>query len=99
VTLKVSDATPLAGARVRLFGDVRPARDGKRVQIQRRGRGGRFKTIATARLRDAGAAKSTFSLRLELGADAVLRARMAGDDERATGVSGTRALDVRRRAR
>jgi plastocyanin len=94
VTLKVSDATPLAGKRVRVFGVVRPARDGRKVQIQKRLRNGSFKTIATTRLRDAGASKSTYSLRLRLSADTVLRARVAGDDEAATGLSHGRKLDV-----
>jgi plastocyanin len=94
VTLKVSDATPLAGKRVRVFGVVRPARDGRKVQIQKRLRNGAFKTIASARLRDAGAAKSVYSLRLRLSADTVLRARVAGDDEAATGLSHRRTLDV-----
>jgi hypothetical protein len=75
---------------------VRPARDGRRVQIQKRTRGGVFRTVATTRLRDAGAAKSAFSLRLRVSRDSVLRARVAGDDERATGVSGRRKVDVRR---
>jgi hypothetical protein len=90
----VSDATPAAGRRVRLFGVVRPARDGRKVQIQKRGRGGRYRTVATARLRDAGAAKSVFSLRLAVARDAVLRARVAGDDRRATGLSKARKVDV-----
>jgi len=94
VTLKVSDATPLAGKRVRVFGVVRPARDGRKVQIQKRLRNGSFKTVATTRLRDAGAAKSIYSLRLRLSADTVLRARVAGDDEAATGLSHGRKLDV-----
>ena len=42
------------GKRVRVFGVVRPARDGRKVQIQKRLRNGSFKTIATTRLRDAG---------------------------------------------
>jgi plastocyanin len=94
VTLKVSDATPLAGKRVRVFGVVRPARDGRKVQIQKRLRNGSFKAIATTRLRNAGASKSTYSLRLRLSADTVLRARVAGDDEAATGLSHGRKLDV-----
>ncbi len=94
VTLAVSDATPLAGKRVRVFGVVRPARDGRKVQIQKRLRNGKFKTIATTRLKDAGAAKSIYSLRLRVSADTVLRARVAGDDERASGLSHGRKLDV-----
>jgi plastocyanin len=94
VTLKVSDSTPSAGARVRLFGAVRPARDGRKVQLQKRVRTGEFRTVATTRLRDAGTAKSAFSLRLRVSGNASFRARVTGDDERATGVSRTRKLDV-----
>jgi plastocyanin len=94
VTLAVSDASPLAGKRVRVFGVVRPARDGQKVQIQKRVRNGKFKTIATPRLQAASGDKSTYSLRLRLAADTVLRARVAGDDDRATGLSKGRKLDV-----
>jgi plastocyanin len=98
VTLKVSDTTPLAGRRVRVFGVVRPARDGRKVQIQKRLRSGKFKTIATTRLQNAGADKSTYSLRLRVSADTVLRARVGGDDANATGLSRSRKLDVHRPA-
>jgi plastocyanin len=99
ITLRVSDATPTAGRRVRLFGLVRPARDGRKVQIQRRIRGAAYRTVASAHLRDAGAAKSRFSVQLRLSGDAVLRARVAGDDERAAGVSASRTIDVKPRPR
>jgi plastocyanin len=95
VTLKVSDATPLAGRAVRLFGGVRPARDGGKLQIQRRLRNRRFKTIATTRLHAARGDRSTYSLKLRIAKDTVLRARVAGD---AGGVSGGRKLDVHRAA-
>jgi plastocyanin len=94
VTLAVSDATPLAGGKVRVFGVVRPARDGHKVEIQKRLRNGKFKTIATTRLQDAGAAKSVYSVRLRLAADTVLRARVSGDAQHATGLSSGRKLDV-----
>ena len=96
VTLKVSDATPAAGRRIRVFGVVRPARDGRRVQIQKRARNGDFHTVATARLQDAGAAKSEFTVRLRVGADAVFRARVGGDAERGAGVSRPKKVDVHR---
>jgi plastocyanin len=98
VTLKVSDATPLAGRKVRVFGVVSPARDGRKVQIQKRLRNRKYRTIATTRLRDAGASRSVYSLRLRLSADAVLRARVAGDADTATSLSRTRKLDVHRPA-
>jgi hypothetical protein len=95
VTLKASDATPLAGRAVRLFGVVKPARDGRKLQIQKRLGNGKFKTIATTRLHAARGDKSTYSLKLRLAKDAVVRARVAGD---AGGVSGGRKLDVHRAA-
>jgi plastocyanin len=98
VTLKFSDATPLAGKRVRVFGVVKPARDGRKVAIQKRLRNGRYKTIATTRLKAAPGDKSVYALRLRLAADTVLRARVAGDDEAATGLSKRRKLDVHRPA-
>jgi plastocyanin len=98
VSLKFSDATPLAGKRVRVFGVVKPARDGRKVQIQKRLRSGKFKAIATARLKAAPGDKSVYALRLRLSADTVLRARVAGDDEVATGLSKGRKLDVHRPA-
>jgi hypothetical protein len=38
-------------------------------------------------------------VRLRLRGDAVLRARVAGDDDRAAGLSRTRSIDVHRRGR
>jgi plastocyanin len=96
VTLKVSDATPLAGERVRVFGVVRPARDGRKLQIQKRARNGRYVTVATTRLRDAGAAKSQFSVLLRVSGDGVFRARVAGDEDRGAGLSKTKKVDVQR---
>jgi plastocyanin len=98
VSLKLSDATPLAGARVKLSGVVKPARDGRKVRIQKRLKNGKFKTIASVRLKAAPGNKSVYSLRLRLSADVVLRARVAGDDEAATGLSKGRKLDVHRPA-
>ena len=89
VTLKASDATPLAGTKVRLFGVVTPARDGAKLLIQKRLRNGKFKTIATTRLKAAPGNKSTYSLKLRLSKDTVLRASLAGTSSKA------RKLDVR----
>jgi plastocyanin len=90
ISLKAADTTPLAGKLVRLFGVVKPARDGKKVQIQRRLRSGKFKTIATVRLHAAAGDKSTYSLKLRLAKDVVLRARVPSEGD----VSRTRKLDV-----
>ncbi|HEX2414481.1 MAG TPA: hypothetical protein VHJ37_04620, partial [Thermoleophilaceae bacterium] len=90
ITLKVSDATPRAGSRVRFYGSVTPAHDGRKVAIQKRGRGGTFKTVVRVTLRDAGSARSTFSKRLKVKADGAYRARFG------SAVSATRRLDVGR---
>jgi plastocyanin len=89
VTLKASDTTPLAGKRVRLFGVVTPARDGAKLLIQKRVKRGKFKTIAATRLHAAAGDKSTYSLKLKLSKDVVLRAKVADS------VSKPRKLDVR----
>jgi hypothetical protein len=95
VTLAVSDATPRPGQRIRLFGAVRPEHDGGTVEIQKRRKGGVFRTVAKARLRDAGSARSVYSRRLRVLRDAVFRARVAGNAAYATGVSRARTVDVR----
>jgi plastocyanin len=79
IKLSAADRTPLAGRRFVLSGTVTPAADGRKVQIQRKLRNGKWRTIATATLKDAGSARSKFSVRLKLSADAVLRARFGGD--------------------
>jgi plastocyanin len=95
VTLALSDATPRRGERIRLSGSVRPQRDGGTVEIQKRNKGGGFRTVAKARLRDAGGARSVYSRRLRVLRDAVFRARVAGDAAYATGLSSARAVDVK----
>jgi plastocyanin len=94
VTLQVSDATPTRGARVRFFGTVRPARDGRLLQLQRRTRGGSYLTVARIRLADAGSARSKFSKRLRVMGDAVFRARLPADSAHEVGVSRAKRLNV-----
>jgi plastocyanin len=94
VTLQVSDATPARGARVRFFGTVRPARDGRLVQLQRRTRGSSYLTVARIRLRDAGSTRSKFSKRLRVLGDAVFRARLRADSAHEVGVSHAKRLNV-----
>jgi plastocyanin len=96
VSFKVSDATPLAGKRIRLSGVVKPARDGRKVLVQKRLRSGKYRTIATARLKHAAGGKSTFSVRVRVSATATLRVKIAGDGERATGLSKTKKIRVQR---
>ena len=95
VTLRVSDATPTRGQRVRFFGSVKPERDGRVIQLQRRIRGGSYRTVERIRLRDAGTGRSTYSKRLRVLRDAVFRARLRADDTHLAGISRTRRVDVR----
>lgn len=94
ISFKVSDATPLAGARIKLSGVVKPARDGRRVLVQKRLRNGKYRTIATAKLKHSSGGKSIFTVRLKVSSDAVLRVRIAGDRERSAGLSKTRKIRV-----
>jgi plastocyanin len=93
VTLKVSDASPARGARVRFYGTVRPERDGRMLQLQRR-RGRSYVTVTRIRLTDAGSTRSKFSKRLRIVGDAVFRARLPADSDHLTGVSRTKRLNV-----
>jgi plastocyanin len=94
VTLKVSDRTPQAGQRVRLFGPVRPALDGQTIRIQRRTRNGSFQTVAKTKLRDAGDERSKFSRRVRIFRDSVFRARVAAGANHEAGTSSKKRLNV-----
>jgi plastocyanin len=94
VTLKVSDATPARGDRVRFSGSVRPERDGRLLQLQRRSGSGSYRTVKKLKLRDAGTSRSRFSGTLRVRSDAVFRARMPGDAGHQSGTSRTRRLRV-----
>lgn len=94
VTLQVSDATPASGDRIRFFGSVQPEQDGRLLQLQRRGRGGSYRTLKKLKLRDAGASRSKFSGTLRVLGDAVFRARLPADGDHLTGTSRTRRLNV-----
>jgi plastocyanin len=93
VTLLVSDATPAQGARVRFFGIVKPAQDGRFVQLQRRTRGA-FRTVLRIKLTDAGTSRSRFSKRIRVLGDAVFRARLPADSGHQLGTSRARRLAV-----
>jgi hypothetical protein len=94
VTLRVSDATPAKAGRLRFSGTVRPAQDGRSVLIQLRTRHGGYRTVGKARLKDAGAKQSAFSVRLRVSHDAVFRARMPGRGDHTTGTSHTRRINL-----
>jgi plastocyanin len=95
VTLRVSDASPTRRQRVRFFGSVKPERDGRVLQLQRRIRGGSYRTVERIRLRDAGAGRSIYSKRLRVLKDSVFRARLRADDKHLAGISRTRRVNVR----
>jgi plastocyanin len=95
VTFRVSHSATRAGRRIRLSGFVRPALDGQRVQIQRRASTGRWKTIATTRLRDAGEERSRFGVRLRVFRDGVFRARVPTGAGHETATSRRKRVDVR----
>jgi hypothetical protein len=94
VILKVSDLTPARGGQVRFFGFVKPAQDGRLLRLQRRGRGGSYRTVKRLKLKDAGASRSSFSGTLRILGDAVFRARLPGDSEHEAGTSRARRLKV-----
>lgn len=93
IALRLSDRTPAVGQAVRFRGTVTPAVAGGTVRIQRRGRKGRYRTVARARLKAAGGF-STYSRRLRLKRSGVFRARVAGDADHAPGTSARRRARV-----
>jgi hypothetical protein len=99
VRLRLNDATPTAGRRVRFSGSVAPAHDSKVVRIQRRKRSGGWKTVAKTTL-VAGTpvgtvSRSTFSKRLAVTRTGTYRARVnPRDGDHATGTSARRRARV-----
>jgi hypothetical protein len=90
--LRVSDATPDRGERVRFYGRACPEHVGALVRIQRR-LPGRWVTVARTRTVDAtGCAR--YSRRVRVFRDGSYRTTVAGDEDHARGISRTRFLDV-----
>lgn len=94
VGAKVSDSTPVRGTLVRFSGSVFPAHDGRPVHIQKRSTTGRFVTVARTTLRDAGAARSSYSRRIKVVRDGVYRVKVPGDGDHVNGFSRARSIDV-----
>jgi plastocyanin len=94
VSLQISDSTPRRGQPILFHGSVAPQRDGQIVRIQRRTARGGFATIGRSRLRDAGATRSTYAMKLRLYRDGAFRAVVHGDRDHATGISRLRHVDV-----
>ena len=94
VGLKVSDATPRKGQRVRFRGTVRPQHDGTRVAIQRKRADGTWVTVRSPLLRDAGSSYSTYSKRIRIRRTGTYRTVIAAHADHAEGVSRERRLTV-----
>jgi hypothetical protein len=94
VGLKVSDATPRKGRRVRFSGTVRPQHDGTRVAIQRKRADGTWATVRSPLLRDAGSRFSRYSKRIRIRRSGTYRTVIAAHADHAEGVSRERALTV-----
>ena len=94
VGLKVGDATPRKGQRVRFKGTVRPQHDGTRVAIQRKRADGTWATVRTAALRDAGSAFSRYSKRIRIRRTGTYRTVIAAHADHAEGISRERTLTV-----
>jgi len=94
VGLKVGDATPRKGQRVRFKGTVRPQHDGTRVAIQRKKADGTWTTVKTPLLRDAGSAYSRYSKRFRIRRSGTYRTVIAAHADHAEGVSRERTLTV-----
>ena len=94
VGLKVSDATPRKGQRVRFKGTVRPQHDGTRVAIQRKKADGTWATVKTPILTDAGSTYSRYSKRFRIRRSGTYRTVIAAHADHAEGVSRERTLTV-----
>jgi hypothetical protein len=95
VSLRLSDATPRKGTRVRFSGRVRPAHNGAFALIQRRSSTGKFRTVAKALLRPSTVAgESVYSKRLLIKRGGVYRVRVNGDGQHATGTTKNHRIRV-----
>ena len=93
ISLRVSDATPKAGTRVRFYGTVAPVHAGKVVAIQRRSSTGKFVTVA----RTTTSATSTYTRRVRVRSTGVYRAVVtSADQDHLDGTSRTRSLRTHR---
>lgn len=94
VGLRVSDSTPRSGSRVLFSGSVFPAYDGRSALIQKRSPTGRWVTVVSTTLRDAGTTRSSFSRRIRVSRDGTYRVKVSGDTQRVNGFSRLRRIDV-----
>jgi hypothetical protein len=94
VSLKVSDATPKRGARVRFYGTAAPAHNGKPVLIQKKTRTG-YKTVARTTLVAATSTTSKYSRRIRIRSSGTYRVVAESlDQDHDNGTSRSRTLRV-----
>jgi hypothetical protein len=90
----VSDRTPAVGQTVTFRGKVTPAHDGQSVLLQRRTSPGKWKTVATIPLVDAGTAYSSYSRNRKVTRNGTFRVIKPADADHARGRSTKRTLTV-----
>ena len=88
-SISSSRAAVRKGRYVRLDGKVFPDHSGNRVEIQRRTKAGRWRTIARTKLRS-----SVWAKRVRMRSDGVFRARVLGDDDHLPGITRQLFVDV-----
>lgn len=94
VSFSVSDKTPRKGVKVRFYGSVTPAADGKYVSLQKRSSTGAYNTIARIKLVDAGDTRSSYSRRIRVSKSATYRVTKSATASLGAGTSAKRTLKV-----
>jgi len=95
VGFSVNDSSARAGQRITFRGTVRPAHDGRSVQIQRKRADGSWGTLVRTTLRDAGSVFSSYRRVLTVRATGTYRVRIIGHSDHAIGTSRERTVTVR----
>jgi hypothetical protein len=94
ISLRVSDRTPAAGARVRFSGQLCPQHDGVAVALQRRF-GTKWRTVRSVVLKDiAGSDCSSYGKRVRVRKDSAWRVHFNGDANYVAGNSRVRRINV-----
>jgi len=95
VSLRVSDASPTRGQRVRFYGSVTPAHVGLVVRIQKRNADGTFRNVARATLTAGSSASSSrFTGAIPIFANGVYRVLAPSHDDHVKALSALRVLRV-----
>jgi hypothetical protein len=94
VSIRLSDATPRRGQRIRFLGFVAPKHNGRRVFVQRRRRDGRWRTVARTITGDAAGDRSRYTRRVRIRRSGLYRVRVRGDADHSSGNSRARAIRV-----